>query len=56
MPEQQTTPGTGSSRQGQSESGQGTIALERLAEKVYQLMKADARLSRARGQKRPTGR
>ncbi len=35
---------------------QPAIDIEKLAEKVYQLMRADARLARARGQVRPPRR
>lgn len=57
MSDQQTTPTTNIPTQGQSGSGQGkAINIEKLAEKVYQLMRAEARLGRARGQTRRTGR
>jgi hypothetical protein len=51
MNEQQATPGTGASRQRQTGSGQGALDIEKLAEKVYQLMRTDARVCRARGQR-----
>lgn len=57
MSEQQATSSSEAPRPGQASSGQNTaIDLEKLAEKVYQLMRADARLTAARGQKRRPGR
>ena len=57
MSDQQATPTTNIPTQGQVGSGQGkAIDIEKLAEKVYQLMRADARLGRARGQTRRIGR
>jgi hypothetical protein len=52
MNEQQATPSTGASRQGQTGSGQGALDIEKLAEKVYQLMRTDGRVCRTRGQRR----
>lgn len=51
MSEQQATPGTVPPRQEQTSSEHNAaIDIEKLAEKVYQLMLADVRLARARGQ------
>jgi hypothetical protein len=55
--EQQATPGTSIPRQDNPNSEQGkTIDIEKLAEKVYQLMCEEARMDRARRQKRPSER
>ena len=57
MSDQQAELVIGISAQGQGGSGQGkAINIEKLAEKVYQLMRAEARLGRARGQTRRIGR
>lgn len=57
MSDQQATSTTGISAQEQAGSGQSkAIDIEKLAEKVYQLMRAEARLGRARGQTRRIGR
>jgi hypothetical protein len=58
MNNQQETPTTDMSTQGQVGPDQGNkaINIEKLAEKVYQLMRAEARLGRARGQTRRIGR
>lgn len=56
MNKQQATSGTGTPPQGQTSSKQGNIDIEKLAEKVYQLMRTEARLTRARGQMRPKER
>ena len=49
----QTPSETNTSAQGQSNSAQATpLDMEKLVEKVYQLMCAEARLTRARGQVR----
>lgn len=52
LPSGGNTPSQGTAPAGQ----QPAIDIEKLAEKVYQLMRADARLARARGQARPPRR
>lgn len=53
MSEQREQPALGAPQQGPAASGQVlSIDIERLTEKVYQLLRADVRLSQARGQMR----
>jgi|GEM_PF-4110532 len=53
MSEQHEKPATGAPQQGPAGSGQvPAIDIEKLTEKVYQLLRADVRLSQARGQMR----
>lgn len=53
MSEQHEQPTTGAPQQGPVGSGQApSIDVEKLTEKVYQLLRADVRLSQARGQMR----
>ncbi len=57
MSEQHEKPATGAPRQGPAGSEQvPAIDIEKLTEKVYQLLRADVRLSQARGQTRPRRR
>lgn len=57
MSEQHEKPATGAPQQGPVGSGQApSIDIEKLTEKVYQLLRADVRLSQARGQTRPRRR
>lgn len=57
MSESSPPSGGNTSAQGTSPAGQqAAIDIAKLAEKVYQLMRADARLARARGQARPPRR
>ncbi len=55
MDESKDGVGSGNARQASSTAGP-TIDVEKLAEKVYQLMRAEVRLARARGNKHSTRR